>query len=68
MKNQIRQLRTPTGLDQWSAPETRQGGEYSEVIDMWGVGCILYFLITMHPPFIDNNDGQLIKQVQDCQY
>lgn len=38
-------MRTLTGLDMWSAPETRQGGNYSESIDYWGIGVITYFMI-----------------------
>jgi serine/threonine protein kinase len=53
-------LRTPTGLDQWSAPETRHGGEYTESVDYWGIGVILYFLVTFRPPFIDANELRLL--------
>ena len=35
-------MRTVTGLDMYSAPETRQGGEYTEAIDLWGIGILLY--------------------------
>jgi len=38
-------MRTVTGLDAWSAPETRQGGEYTQAIDVWGIGCIMYFIM-----------------------
>lgn len=49
-------MRSLTGLDQWSAPETRQGGEYTEAVDMWGVGVIIYHVITKHAPFINDED------------
>ena len=61
-------MRTRTGLDMWSAPETRQGGEYSESIDFWGVGVITYFMVMMQPPFYDGNDSKLNNKVQSCKY
>jgi Protein kinase domain len=35
-----------TGVDAWSAPETRKWKSYDEKSDMWSVGCILLFLLT----------------------
>lgn len=61
-------MRTVTGLDMYSAPETRQGGEYTEAIDLWGIGIILYFMITGHPPFIDHDENRLKNKVQSGQY
>ena len=61
-------MRTVTGLDQWSAPETRQGGEYTEVVDLWGVGCIMYYIIARKPPFIDYDERRLFTKVQECNY
>jgi len=50
------ELRTQTGLDLWSAPETRQGGKYTEAVDMWGIGVITYFLLMKLPPFISTDE------------
>lgn len=61
-------MRTKTGLDQWSAPETRQGGNYTEAVDIWGIGVILYFLLMKEPPFMDENEERLIQKVQKCEY
>lgn len=52
-------MRTLTGLDMYSAPETRQGGVYTEAIDLWGIGVLLYYIITGHPPFIDHDENRL---------
>ena len=61
-------MRTVTGLDMYSAPETRQGGEYTEAIDYWGLGILLYYMVTGHPPFIDHDENRLKKKVQKCDY
>lgn len=34
----------PTGLKEWSAPETRSHPEYDQQCDMWSCGCLLYFI------------------------
>lgn len=60
-------MRTCTGLDQWSAPETRMGAEYKESIDYWGIGVILYYMIAKHPPFFDSDNERLINKVRNCQ-
>ena len=52
----------------YSAPETRQGGEYTEAIDYWGLGILLYYMVTGHPPFIDHDENRLKKKVQKCDY
>lgn len=61
-------MRTVTGLDMWSAPETRQESEYTEIIDSWGVGCVLYFLIMRHPPFVSPDEMRLQAMVQEGKY
>ena len=61
-------MRTLTGLDMYSAPETRQGGEYTESIDLWGIGILLYYIITGHPPFIDHEEKRLKQKVQSGKY
>jgi len=34
------------GLKEWSAPETRQKLYYGPEIDLWSIGCILYYIVT----------------------
>lgn len=42
---------TKTGQEEWIAPEVLTGQPYNEMIDLWGVGCILYFMLTGQKPF-----------------
>lgn len=42
---------TKTGLDEWNAPEMLEGSYYDEKIDIWGVGCILYYITVGQQPF-----------------
>lgn len=39
-----------TGLKQWSAPETRQSFEYDEKCDVWSLGLILAYMLSMYIP------------------
>jgi calcium-dependent protein kinase len=39
-------IMSKVGQNEWIAPEVFKGGFYNEKIDLWGVGCILYFIIT----------------------
>lgn len=61
-------MRTRTGLDMWSAPETRQGGSYDKRIDFWGLGVLSYFLTMQRPPFYDADEIKLIESVISCNY
>ena len=38
------EIRGPAGLKHWSAPETRSQSTYSEKCDLWGYGCLIYYL------------------------
>ena len=40
-----------TGLDQWNAPEALACSIYTEKVDEWGLGCLMYFMLTGCPPF-----------------
>ena len=44
------EMKGKTGIQEWSAPETRKFAAYDEKCDLWAVGCILYYLCTGQPP------------------
>ncbi len=39
-------IRGKTGVDEWSAPETRKWAEYDEKCDIWSVGCLILFMLS----------------------
>mmetsp|Transcript_8500 Transcript_8500/g.14302 ORF Transcript_8500/g.14302 Transcript_8500/m.14302 type:complete len:139 (-) Transcript_8500:307-723(-) len=42
---------TKTGTEQFMAPEMVRGCSYDQKIDVWGVGCILCYLLTGKVPY-----------------
>eukprot|EP01017_Pseudomicrothorax_dubius_P039530 TRINITY_DN6075_c0_g1_i7.p1 TRINITY_DN6075_c0_g1~~TRINITY_DN6075_c0_g1_i7.p1 ORF type:complete len:304 (+),score=58.09 TRINITY_DN6075_c0_g1_i7:703-1614(+) len=45
------QMLTYTGTIAFTAPEVFQGGEYSEAVDLWSAGAVLYTMLCGHQPF-----------------
>lgn len=44
-------LKTQTGTPYYACPEVWQDKPYDKKSDIWSLGCVLYELITLHPPF-----------------
>ena len=43
---------TQTGAPAFVAPEMQSGSSYTEKIDIWGVGCVLYQALLGNAPFV----------------
>jgi serine/threonine protein kinase len=39
-------IRGKTGVDEWSAPETRKWADYDEKADMWSIGCLILYMLS----------------------
>lgn len=57
-------MMTKTGLEEWSAPEMHGGVKYSEKIDLWSVGCVMYFMLSGQKPFDSKNQAKLFQLIQ----
>ncbi|KAL0639030.1 hypothetical protein Q9L58_001912 [Maublancomyces gigas] len=53
---------TAMGTWEWAAPE-QISGEYDKSVDIWSVGCVVYFLLTSLSPFrsVDNPAAAIEK-------
>lgn len=43
--------------------ELREHNEYSSLVDMWSMGCLVYVILTGHLPFSGSTPQQLYKQI-----
>jgi serine/threonine protein kinase len=57
-------MKGKTGIQEWSAPETRKFAAYDEKCDLWAVGCILYYLCTYQ--LSDNLIGIRDELISNC--
>ncbi|PRP86469.1 serine/threonine-protein kinase DCLK3 [Planoprotostelium fungivorum] len=52
----------------YAAPELVEGNRYHHAVDMWGLGVVLYILLSGTPPFKSNGNGTLTQQIKAGQY
>lgn len=62
-------MMTITGAVAYSAPEIRDHkSSYSEKVDMWSAGGVLYFILFGIPPFNSNNAEELDEAILSGKY
>ncbi|XP_029110104.1 calcium/calmodulin-dependent protein kinase type 1B [Scleropages formosus] len=59
---------TTCGTPAYAAPELLQQKTYDKKVDLWALGVISYILLCGYPPFYDENDTQLYRQIIKAQY
>ncbi|BFZ02359.1 hypothetical protein BsWGS_05398 [Bradybaena similaris] len=52
----------------YSCPEVVQNQAYGEKTDIWALGCILYQMCMLEPPFNSNNMLTLVKKIVAADY
>lgn len=55
--------RTFVGTPYYLSPELCEGKSYNEKSDVWSLGCILYEMCTLQPPFHARNRGALMMKI-----
>ena len=56
---------TQTGTPYYASPEVWKDEPYDYKSDIWSLGCIIYEMLTLHPPFIaDSMDGLYRKVIK----
>ncbi|XP_039631217.1 calcium/calmodulin-dependent protein kinase type 1B [Polypterus senegalus] len=61
-------LSTACGTPAYVAPELLEQMTYGKEVDCWAVGVISYILLCGYPPFYDENDTNLYKQIVKVEY
>lgn len=51
-----------------ASDETGEVHEYSSLVDMWSIGCLVYVILTGHLPFSGSTQEQLYKQISRGSY
>eukprot|EP00826_Nyctotherus_ovalis_P038096 TRINITY_DN3544_c0_g1_i7.p1 TRINITY_DN3544_c0_g1~~TRINITY_DN3544_c0_g1_i7.p1 ORF type:complete len:274 (-),score=57.87 TRINITY_DN3544_c0_g1_i7:42-863(-) len=59
---------TQTGTPYYASPEVWRDKPYDKKSDMWSLGCVLYEMITLRPPFAAEDMDTLYKKVQKGVY
>ncbi|KAM3147385.1 hypothetical protein pb186bvf_000636 [Paramecium bursaria] len=55
---------TQTGTPYYASPEIWRDEPYDNKSDIWSLGCVLYEMCTLKPPFQANDMEQLYKKIQ----
>lgn len=60
--------KTQIGSPYYVSPEMWKNKPYNSKTDMWAIGCFLYELVALHPPFQANSLDKLAARIMAGQY
>lgn len=60
--------RTQTGTPYYASPEVWKDHPYGPKSDIWSLGCVIYEMITLQPPFQAEDMEGLFKKVTRGEY
>ena len=60
--------KTKTGTPYYTAPEIWKGEHYTNNCDIWSLGCIIYEMCSLRPPFLANNFPDLFLKIAKGDY
>eukprot|EP00347_Sterkiella_histriomuscorum_P012181 403369583 len=61
-------LYTQTGTPYYASPEVWKDQPYDQKSDLWSLGCVLYEIVTLQPPFTASDMDGLFKKVLKGNY
>uniref|UniRef100_V9L516 Calcium/calmodulin-dependent protein kinase type 1B-like protein n=1 Tax=Callorhinchus milii TaxID=7868 RepID=V9L516_CALMI len=68
MEGDGQMLSTACGTPGYVAPEVLEQKAYGKAVDCWSIGIISYILLCGYPPFYDENDSELFKQILKAEF
>ncbi|KAJ3138216.1 hypothetical protein HK101_003747, partial [Irineochytrium annulatum] len=66
--NEDEVMRTACGTPGYVAPEVLRRQGYGREVDLWSLGVITYILLCGYPPFYDQNNVELFRQIMAGRY
>jgi len=60
--------RTSCGSPGYVAPEVLTEDSYTNAVDMWSVGVVIYILLSGYPPFYDDAPPKIFKKITEAKY
>ncbi len=61
-------MKTACGTPGYVAPEVLKRQGYGRGVDLWSLGVITYILLCGYPPFYDQNNTELFRQIMAGKY
>ncbi|XP_052827482.1 calcium/calmodulin-dependent protein kinase type 1 [Octopus bimaculoides] len=61
-------MATACGTPGYVAPEVLAQQPYGKEVDCWSIGVIAYILLCGYPPFYDEHDAELFRQILRAEY
>lgn len=61
-------LKTQTGTPYYASPEVWKDKPYDYKSDMWSLGCVIYEMCTLHPPFKGNSFEGVFEKITKGMY
>ena len=65
--NKNKKMTSQIGTRYYLSPEAIKGS-YTEKCDIWSLGIILYILLSGYPPFMGENDNQILQNIISCKF
>ncbi|XP_071438577.1 serine/threonine-protein kinase Nek3 isoform X2 [Hetaerina americana] len=59
---------TVVGTPFYMSPEVVKGSKYNRKSDIWSLGCVIYELCSLHPPFSYQNVKALAQRIKDGKF
>lgn len=61
-------MQTTCGTPEYISPEMLEGEIYTDLVDMWAYGIIVYAVLSGSMPFQDDSKAKMFKKIREGQY
>jgi len=65
---EMERCHTQTGTPYYASPEVWRNQPYDFKSDIWSLGCVLYEMMSLYPPFKASDMKTLYKRIRRGQY